>query len=625
MAPRIETLTVRNLRSVGDSKVTLRFPESGALVLLGENNAGKSNVTRALDIIFGDIWPGNKKLDEHDFHGRDSDGLEVEVSAQVSGVPCGYCRDGEVRSFKWTFDPQDLAPDGNPTKYRFACSNRFCDRSFVKGEMRSALSAAVLDANRRLDYQLSYASKVTMLSKLMHRFHERLLESPMRKQRLAEIFADLRDEFNEVPEFAAFQKLLADTAEDFGQNLPYRLDVDFSAYDPSNFFRSLRIHPKLSGEVRSFDELGTGQSQVLALAFAYAFAKAYGKSEGTILVIDEPESNLHPLAQQWLASRLNGLSAPGLQVVVTTHSPHFVDLTRPENLVMVSKGDDGATRVVQRSRVELHAALVERGADAVRSTPDTIGQFYAAAATSEIVSGLFARRCVLVEGLTEALALPELLRSRGLDVLREGIAVVPVEGIGNIAKWYRLFTALGIPCFCIFDSDSDKGGRDANDLLAKRHDISAALGREGDPAAPAVESGDPLYVGDGYAVLNPNFEGAMRALFPAKWSELDELAVASVGVSKPLRARYTAKRLLPEDYAVTPGLKVDALARATRGGERGEATPDDPRSEPTSPWPPAADPWPPVADPWPPVADPWPPVADPRPSTDPWASDEPPF
>jgi predicted ATPase len=78
---------------------------------------------------------------------------------------------------------------------------------------------------------------------------------------------------------------------------------------------------------------------VLALAFACAYAMAYGRSEGTVLVIDEPEANLHPLAQQWLASRLKRLAAPGLEVVVTTHSPHFVDLARPENLVLVSKAE----------------------------------------------------------------------------------------------------------------------------------------------------------------------------------------------------------------------------------------------------------------------------------------------
>lgn len=247
--------------------------------------------------------------------------------------------------------------------------------------------------------------------------------------------SNLLAEFGGVPEFAEFKRLLGETAADFGQNLPYRLDVDFSAYDPSNFFRSLRIHPTLSGEVRNFDELGTGQSQVLALAFAYAYAMAYGQSDGTILVVDEPEANLHPLAQQWLALRLNSLAAPGLQVVLTTHSPHFVDLARLENLVMVRKEESGATTVVQRTREELRGQLVASGAHAERTRADTIGPFYAAGATTEIVSRLFARCCVLVEGPTEALALPELLRIRGLDVLQEGLAVISVEGISNIAKW----------------------------------------------------------------------------------------------------------------------------------------------------------------------------------------------
>ncbi|WP_345216151.1 ATP-dependent nuclease [Georgenia halophila] len=590
-------MSVQNLRSIGEDRVTVGFPDTGTLVLLGENNAGKSNVTRALDILFGDLWPGTRRLDDHDFHGRDSDGIAVDIGAEVSGIVCPYCQSGEASYFRWTYDTQEMAEDGNPATYRFRCSNQFCGKSYVRREMRSALSAAVLDADRRLDYQLSYASKYTMLSKLMHRFHERLLDNPGRKEQLAAIFAGLLEEFNGVPEFAEFKRLLAETAEDFGQNLPYRLDVDFSAYDPSNFFRSLRVHPKLSDEARNFDELGTGQSQVLALAFAYAYAMAYGRSEGTILVIDEPEANLHPLAQRWLATRLNGLTAPGLQVVVTTHSPHFVDLARPESLAMVRKDADGATRVAQRSREELRTALVERGADPDRTTPETIGPFYAAGATTEIVSGLFARRCVLVEGPTEAFALPELLRARDLDVLREGVAVVSVEGIGNIPKWHRLYTALGIDCFCVFDTDSNKVGKEATDLVTKRRDIAAALGREGDPAELATLIGEPLSIGQGYATLDPNFEGAMKALFGDQWAKLHEEAVSSVGESKPLRARYAAERLKESDFTGAPGEQLAALVRAIRG--------DDDQV------PPADAPWS--------GQDPW------EAAADPWASDEPPF
>jgi putative ATP-dependent endonuclease of OLD family len=90
--------------------------------------------------------------------------------------------------------------------------------------------------------------------------------------------------------------------------------------------------------VRSFDELGTGQEQILAVAFAYAYSRAYGAGEdGLVLVIDEPEAHLHPLAQRWLAAKVDGLGDRGVQVIVTTHSPAFVDLSHIDGLVCVRK------------------------------------------------------------------------------------------------------------------------------------------------------------------------------------------------------------------------------------------------------------------------------------------------
>jgi putative ATP-dependent endonuclease of OLD family len=269
---------------------------------------------------------------------------------------------------------------------------------------------------------------------------------------------------------------LSSTADDFGQNLPYRLDIDFSAYDPSHYFRSLRIHPSLGGEVRSFDELGTGQEQILALAFSYAYARAFGQESGLILIIDEPESHLHPLAQQWLAARLRDLSTDGLQVVLTTHSPYFVDLSKPENLLLVRKPEaDGATVVTQVTSADLAVQLVERGADPQRTTAMSVGPFYAAAATTEVINGMFARLAVLVEGPTEALALPWLLKLVGFDPLRAGVAIVPVSGISNIAKWQRLMSVFGVPVYCIFDTDSNKNpaSREGKQVLDARETSSA--------------------------------------------------------------------------------------------------------------------------------------------------------
>lgn len=309
-----------------------------------------------------------------------------------------------------------------------------------------------------------------------------------------------------------------------------------------------------------------------------AYAQAFGQSDGLVLVIDEPESHLHPLAQQWLASRLNQLATDGLQVVLTTHSPYFVDLSRPENLVLVRKPDGGATEAIQLSREQLVAELVAKGADAARTTTDSVGSFYEAAATSDLRSALFSRACVLVEGPTEALALPELLRRHGFDTLRHGIAFVSAVGIGNIAKWARLFAALRIPVYCVFDTDSNKSGNDAERLLAQRRDLLSAIDVDPTQAELGVMSTDPLWVGPKYATTAPNFESAMSAAFGSDWDSVYAESAEIVGEqSKPLRARYAAMNVaIDDDARHVPA--IAQLAVALRS-VTGDPSSDDPAAE----------------------------------------------
>ncbi len=120
-----------------------------------------------------------------------------------------------------------------------------------------------------------------------------------------------------------------------------------------------------------------------------------GVHEGLVLVIDEPEANLHPLAQDWLARKIRDLAASGVQVVLTTHSPAFLDVAAIPGLVLVRK-NDACTETVQMTAAELAQYCREHGA--ARATAENILGFYAAAATEEILGGFFARTIVLVEG-----------------------------------------------------------------------------------------------------------------------------------------------------------------------------------------------------------------------------------
>jgi len=178
----------------------------------------------------------------------------------------------------------------------------------------------------------------------MHRFHRTLLGHEKTKSDLEGIFKAVKAKFHEIPEFSQFVQGLKDQLGDMVGTMTHRLDVDFEAYNPVNFFHALRLQALEGKEPRTLEEMGTGEQQILAMAFAYAYARAF--HGGILLVVEEPEAHLHPLAQEWLAKRMSAMTQGGLQVVITTHSPAFVDVTKLEGLVRVEK-IDGATSVVQ--------------------------------------------------------------------------------------------------------------------------------------------------------------------------------------------------------------------------------------------------------------------------------------
>lgn len=560
VAPYLSSLNLRNYRSIGPESVRMSVPTDQPLVLIGENNAGKSNLSRAVELLFGERWASTYSPEDHEFYGRDRREVTIQIRADVGNFSCSYCN-GQLASIVWTFDD---SRDGDPQEYRQKCENENCAKNFVARATKTKLMAILVNAERSLTYQLSYSSKYTLLSKLMQRFHQELVRDEDRREVLADIFGSLIEQFQGVSQFAQFKELLTSSTALLGQNLPYALEIDFSAYDPSNFFRSLRVQPCLSGETRTFDELGTGQRQILGIAFAYAYARSFGASEGLVLVVDEPESNLHPLAQQWLARQLRELVTPGLQIVLATHSPHFVDLARPAGLALVRRSHqpDGPTTVQQHDPTGFVKQLVLRGAPSDRTTVDSVEDFYAAASTVETVSGLFARACVLVEGRSEALALPELLRLVGFECLKAGIAVVSADGLTNIAKWIRLYESYGIPTYAVFDTDSNKKASEAEWSTRAHKDILGAFFLDADEYLPV--SSDPIFVCDRFAALTPDFEGAMRALGGQAWSLAEQAGSQLVGggkASKPLVARFVARKLRRED--VDPRL-LDALEEVAR-------------------------------------------------------------
>lgn len=105
------------------------------------------------------------------------------------------------------------------------------------------------------------------------------------------------------------------------------------------------------GESANLNDVGMGVSQVLPVVVAALFAQ-----RGSIVLVEEPESHLHPLAQTELAEVLAAVSRDrSVQFIVETHSEHL--LRRMQTLVARETVKTDALRMYFVERVGKAAKL----------------------------------------------------------------------------------------------------------------------------------------------------------------------------------------------------------------------------------------------------------------------------
>lgn len=527
--PRINKLTIKNYRSIG-KEIAIEFPENKPVVFIGENNSGKTNIVRALNILLGEFHPKYIVFEDHDFYNRNINN-EIEIQCEVSNfnTKLGINSEYECKGFKLAIKK------GEQNQY-IAIQNDDRENKYIKDELRNELTTILIESSSNLSYQLSYSSKNTLLSKVTKAFHEKLTTYEEKVNKLKELYTKIIDVFNEVEEFKNFRNEISSITGEFIKNMTYRLDIDFSAYDPSNYFKNLRVQPKENNETRNFEELGTGQQQILALSFGFAYAKNFKK--GLIFIIDEPEIHLHPLAQKWLAKNLFKMSNEGLQVIITTHSPYFINLQYLDGIYLTKK-DNNSTIILNTNAEKLSQYCQDKGAS--KTNKETIIPFYSKNATSNILKGFFSNKIILVEGPTEELTLPIYFEKVGFDLLRENIEIINVNGKGELAKWWRFFTHYNISVYVIFDNDikNDQYGY-------KRKDALKAIGIK-DEEIENLLNVDNWNIDKKFCVFGKDFEDTMRISFK-KYKDLEYSVANELGDAKPLIAREVAIKLSTENY-----------------------------------------------------------------------------
>ena len=169
---------------------------------------------------------------------------------------------------------------------------------------------------------------------------------------------------------------------------------------------------------------------------------------GSILLLDEPGTSLHPLAQKDLSGFFDGLSASN-QLIYTTHSPFLLDSDRLDRARKVYVSGDGTTR----STPDLRAA--EGDDKAQRASGYAV---YAALGLTVAESLLLGCTVVIVEGTSDQMylsAMKAILIGLGKITPNRELVFPPSGGAKGVKVVASILTGRdeALP-IALFDSDA---------------------------------------------------------------------------------------------------------------------------------------------------------------------------
>jgi ABC-type multidrug transport system ATPase subunit len=197
------------------------------------------------------------------------------------------------------------------------------------------------------------------------------------------------------------------------------------------------------GVTTPLEKMGDGWQSLVRIA-ALDVLSQYPEEIGSrvVLLFEEPESFLHPHLARKLRGVLERLASAGWTVVLTTHSPNFVNFSGKQSIVRLTRdGNAVNARCLETSQVEEAAKFQER--------IDERGSH----------EMLFAQKAVLVEGQDDVFALRSYLQKRtDIDLEGRSISIIRAGDVGQLPIFASIASKLGIPWFAISDEDRQADG-----------------------------------------------------------------------------------------------------------------------------------------------------------------------
>lgn len=467
--PRLHKLRVCNFRGIGSAPVEIELAD--IVVLVGPNNTGKSSILRAYEVIMSsaplmiDDFPNSK----NDPSNPPTIELETVVFDKTAPGERWVRTDPTTQEMfvreKWTW-----AEPGNPKKvgwdvtangwhategpwgapnvaqayrpkshYITAFQSPQEQVSEITNILKEAIKERVKEASKkRID-----GNAVSTPSD-----YEKLLESIKKLQ--TSIASDAITAVEQVR--TDLGKMIAEVFPGYCVTFDARPEDDLEK--TLSLFKAaplLKMGPQ-DGHQTTIERQGSGTCRTLlwtALRVLADLQVKEGVAKNTrphLLLIDEPEICLHPNAIREACRVLYDLpKAKNWQVMITTHSPVFIDLSRDNTSI---------ARVERMPNGTLHGTTIFRPSRVQLDADDRIELKLLNLCDPHVAEFFFAGRTILVEGDTEYTAFKHVIAQT--PERYKDIHVVRARGKSCLVSLCKILNQFDKGYSILHDSDREK-------------------------------------------------------------------------------------------------------------------------------------------------------------------------
>ena len=511
--PRLVKLTIKNFRCIGATPVSIDLDD--IVVLVGPNNVGKSSVLKAYEVIMSEgSTAGHLEIDDFPSGKVDPDALpEIELHTVVYDNSPGpewmeKTDSGEMlvkELWRWFEKGAPVRRGYNVQEKRWATDD---DKEKVPWG-----AAGVANSRRPQPHRVdAFASPDKQAAEIVS-----LLETAI-KDRVKSHQADSKT--NKESDFAKLltgvaalqKKIVAESQEQItavqtvlsgyiGRVFPGHRVV-FDAKPEDDLDKALQLFKADSqllmgpenGYLSAIGRQGSGARRTLLWTAIRLLAETGKKKADSIqrphiLLLDEPEICLHPSAVREACDLLYSLPAltGNWQVMVTTHSPCFVDFARDHTSIV---------RVERRNDGQITGTTIFRPDKAMFDGTDRECLKLLNLCDPYVAEFFFGGKTIIVEGDTEYAA---FMHITGLSPEKyEGVHVVRARGKATIVSLCKILNQFGAPYSVLHDSDrptyQNDGENHANPAWAHNESIRKEMAK----ASAATR----------LVASVPNFEGA---------------------------------------------------------------------------------------------------------------------